>query len=52
MLKVLNIWKANPTAANARKVRAYERSHPMAICMLTREDSDFVASAIYQANNE
>ena len=50
MLKVLAQYRANPTFANARKVRAYERSHPMCMCMLSRDDADLVATAIHHAN--
>ena len=50
MTKVLNIYRANPTLANARKVRAYERSHPMAACLLAREDADLLADAIHHSN--
>jgi hypothetical protein len=50
MSKLLNTYRANPTFKNAQKVRAYERSHPMSVCMLTREDADLVAAAIHQAN--
>lgn len=50
MTKVLNAYRTNPTLANAQKVRAYERKHPMAACMLTREDADLLADAIHHSN--
>lgn len=50
MTKLLAAYRANPTFANARKVRAYERSHPMALVLLTREDADLVADAIHHSN--
>lgn len=50
MTKLLNAYRANPTDVNARKVRAYERSHPMCRCMLSGADLDLVADAIHQAN--
>jgi hypothetical protein len=50
MQKLLTAYRANPTFKNAQKVRAYERSHPMAMCLLMREDADLVADAIYHAN--
>lgn len=50
MTKLLNAYRANRTDANARKVRAYERAHPMARCMLSAADLDLVADAIHQAN--
>lgn len=50
MTKVLATYRANPTLANAQKVRAYERKHPMAACMLTREDQNLLADAIHHAN--
>lgn len=50
MKKVLDAYRANPTYAKAQKVRAYERSHPMAACMLSKEDADLLADAIHHAN--
>lgn len=50
MTKLLNAYRANPTFNNARKLRAYERSHPMSACMLSREDADLLATAIHHAN--
>lgn len=50
MTKVLKAYRANPTLGNAQKVRAYERSHPMASCMLSDDDRNTLADAIHQAN--
>jgi len=52
MTKILNSYRAKPTTANARKVRSYERSHPMARCMLSIADCDLLADAIHHANRE
>lgn len=50
MTKLITAYRAAPTLKNAIKLRAYERSHPMAVCILTREDADLLADAIHQAN--
>lgn len=50
MFKLLNTYRASPTVKNAQKLRAYDRSHPFAACMLTREDGDLLADAIHHAN--
>ena len=50
MQKLLNTYRADPSFANARKLRAYERAHPFASCMLTREDDELLNNAILQAN--
>jgi len=50
MQKLLTAYRSAPTFKNAQKVRAYERSHPMAVVMLSREDSALVADAIHHAN--
>lgn len=50
MSKLLTAYRANPSLKNAQKLRAYERSHPMAVCMLPREDADLLADAIHHAN--
>lgn len=50
MNKLLAAYRATPTLKNAQKVRSYDRSHPMAACMLSREDADLLADAIHQAN--
>jgi len=50
MLKVLERYNANKTLKNAQAVRAYERAHPMARCMLTMELDNLLADAIHHAN--
>ena len=50
MRKVLNNYYVNPTLKNAQKVRAYERAHPMAACMINKFEADILASAIHHAN--
>lgn len=50
MSKLLAAYRANPTHKNAQKVRAYERSHPMAVCMLSQEDANYLAEIIFHAN--
>jgi len=50
MFKLLTRYIDKPTLANAQKLRAYERSHPMARCMLTADQSDLLANAIRHAN--
>jgi hypothetical protein len=51
MTNLLNKYRADKSIANAKKVRAYERSHPMAVCLLVREDADLLADAIHHANH-
>ena len=50
MSKLIQKYRSEPSIKNAQKLRAYERSHPMAVCMLSREDADLLADAIHQAN--
>ena len=50
MTKLLNTYRATPSLANAQKLRSYERKHPMAACLLVREDADLLADAIHHAN--
>ena len=51
MLKLIQAYIAEPTLKNAQKIRSYESKHMMAVCMLTVEQSDIVATAINHANN-
>ena len=39
MKKLIDKFKSNPTYDNARKVWQYDRSHPMAVCLLSDEDN-------------
>ena len=38
MNKLLDAYKAQPTATNAKKVQVYNRKHPMAVALLATED--------------
>ena len=51
MLKLIQAYIADPTLKNAQKIRSYESKHMMAVCMLTVEQRDIVATAINHANN-
>ena len=51
MLKLLQAYDRDMTDGNARKLRAYDRAHPMSACLLTRVQADLLADAIHQANN-
>ena len=51
MYKLLIAYQIAPTLKNAQKVRAYDRSHPMARCLLLANDHNLVASAIHHANS-
>lgn len=50
MQKLIAAYRATPSLANAQKLRAYERTHPMSVCMLARAESDLLADAIHHAN--
>jgi hypothetical protein len=50
MSKLITTYRTAPTLKNAQKLRAYERAHPMAVCMLSRDDADLLANAITHAN--
>ncbi len=52
MTKLLNAFREARTLKNAQKLRAYERAHPMAACMLTQEESSLLSAAIQQADKE
>lgn len=45
MTKLLTQFAESPTVANARRVLAYARRHPMAACLLTREEAEALAYA-------
>ena len=51
MSKLLAQYRAAPTLKNAQKVRAYERKHPMAVCMLTADESETLKQAVFEANS-
>ena len=50
MNKLLNAYRADPSFKNARKLRNYERSHAMAVCLLTMADAGLLAIAIRHSN--
>ncbi len=50
MTKLIETYRADRSIKNAQKLRAYERKHMMAACLLTPEDADLLADAIHQAN--
>jgi hypothetical protein len=52
MLKLIRAYQINPSLKNAQKLRAYERAHPMAVCMLAKNEADALADAIHHANRE
>lgn len=52
MQKLLNTYRSDRDVATARKIRAYDRKHAMAACLLSREDGDLLADAIHHANRE
>ena len=51
MNKLLAAYKTSPTLQNAQRVRAYDRAHMMASCMLSAEETGLLAEAIRQASN-
>lgn len=50
MTKLLNTYRTDRTLKAAQKLRAYERSHPFAACLLAAADADLLADAIAHAN--
>ena len=46
MKKLIDAFRLNPTYDNARKVWQYDRSHPMAACILTKDDCDILAECV------
>jgi hypothetical protein len=51
MSKLLERYILAPTYANAQKVRAYDRKHPMASMMLNGVEGNVLATAIHHANS-
>jgi hypothetical protein len=45
MIKLLDAFKANPTVENATKLYRYDKKHPMASAMLSREDNRLIGKA-------
>lgn len=52
MTKLLNAYKTCNSLKNAKKLRDYTRSHPMAQCMLTVDDNHILEEAIRLAERE
>lgn len=50
MQKLLDTYRTDRTLKNTQKVRAYERKHPMVVCLYSGADADLIADAIYHAN--
>lgn len=46
MKKLIEAFKKHPTYDNARKVWQYDKSHPMAACLLSAEDIPVLDAAI------
>jgi hypothetical protein len=46
MNKVLDAYKTTNSLANARRLAAYARKHPFAVCLLTQVDSDLLTEAL------
>lgn len=42
MTKLLNAYRAAPTLRNREKLQTYLKRHPMAICLATREECEFL----------
>jgi hypothetical protein len=50
MKNLLIAYKANPTSKNAKRIRDYDRKHPMSRCMFGQADSDLIADACHRAD--
>jgi hypothetical protein len=50
MKKLIEKYCLQPSLNNARKLRAYERSHPVSLAAMSVEDRDTLAEAIHHAN--
>ncbi len=46
MQKLIDRYRANPTADNAKRLLAYNYKHPFASILLTREDQATIEDAI------
>jgi hypothetical protein len=46
MMKILNTFRDQPTAANASKLTAYLTKHPMSACLLTAHDYSLLSHRI------
>lgn len=52
MDKLIAKFAADRSVRNAIAIRAYDRKHPMASCMLDKAGSDLKADAIHMANSQ
>jgi len=50
MKRLADAYRANPTIANAIKVRTHNIGYPMAVSVLSAEDGNLVTAAIAHAN--
>lgn len=46
MTKLIAAYRNDPSIKNARKLERYERAHPMAVCLLSKEDSELLNEAL------
>ena len=47
MTKLINTYRKLPTIKNRSRLQEYLDSHPMAICMATVEDIEFLKSNLF-----
>ena len=52
MAKLLNAYRADPSLRNACKIRAYDKSHPMAACLLSAVDAETLFLAVAFADSK
>ena len=52
MGKLIAAFEKNPNKATAGRLVRYVRSHPMCVCMMTREDSDVYKLALDVCNGK
>jgi hypothetical protein len=44
MTKLLNAYRAAPTLRNREKLQTYLKRHPMAVCLASREECEFLVA--------
>jgi hypothetical protein len=42
MQRLINLYRRLPTMTNRAKLKAYMAKHPMALCLLSDEDANFL----------
>jgi len=42
MTRLINLYRSLPTMTNRAKLKAYIAKHPMALCMISDEDANFL----------